>query len=344
MAGTFTREVGIAFGAQTVEGTADATIAGLSGSLTLSDGIVLGDANSGIVSSGISHSFTRRLNEKPPLSGSFTKQSSDFLEEQIALSFALPLSGPRNDTTATPVDGDFVGRVGVEALYRCAGLFGAASGTPGHQYIPIDVDLITAKLFDSGNYWVIKDIRGDVSINLTPGEIAVATYTLSGIVDSFGAVAFPTFDYEELGTVSAPVVASVSPVWGFDPEERGWTSLTIGVSNSIESIPDSASDTGSSFEQTNREITVSMTIKDTDTDIDFTRTNLVGTTAPTDDLTATIGDAATGSDPALAVLIEARNLEVRSYTPDVAGTQAASTITAVCTATIVATEFKLENV
>ena len=90
---TFTRQLGIAFGPQSAEGTADATIAALSGSLALTDGIVLGDSASGIAESGISHAFTRRFREKAPVSGSFTVQASDFLEEEIALTFAFPLSG-----------------------------------------------------------------------------------------------------------------------------------------------------------------------------------------------------------------------------------------------------------
>lgn len=342
---TFNRQLAIAFGAQSVEGTADATIAALSGGLDLSDGIILGDTGSGIAESGITHSFTRRFREKGYVAGSFTRLASDFLEEQIALEFAFPLAGPRTLTT-TPVDADFEHEKGIRDLFLACGLEGFQSGANpavGWKYFPADVSIATAKLFDSGYAWVIRDIRGNWSIQATPGEVAIMTCTLSGIVDSFGAVAFPTIDYEEQASISAPSVAGVSPSWGISDEVRGWTELTIACENEIETIPDSASSTGNSFEQTGRTITVDMVMKDTDTDGDFTRSELVRTTAPTQDLKATVGTPAGAAENATAFRIEAANLEVRSYTPDVAGSKAASRVSAVCTSPTATLEFWIAN-
>ncbi len=339
---TFNREVGIAFGAQSTEGTADATIAALSGSLDLDSGIVLGDVASGIVESGISHAFTRRLREKAPVSGGFTRQPSDFLEEEISLSFAFPMAGSRETTTGTPVDSDFTHQKGINDILAACGLAGIASvSTPtvGWDYTPADVAIATARLFDSGIAWVIRDIRGDWSLLQTPGDVGVMTLALSGIVDSFAALSFPTFDYEEQASINAPSVQAVSPDWG--GIARGWTDLTVSCVNAIESIGDSASSVGKTFEQTGRIITVSMNIRDDSSDLDFTRAQLVLESAPTADLTYTAGDAATGSDPAVAYQIECRNLEVQSYTPDVAGKKAASNVTAICTDSVDGGEFSM---
>lgn len=336
---TFNRELGIAFGAQSAEGTADPTIAALTGALNLDDGIILGDVASGIAESGITHSFTRRLREKGSVTGSFTGLASDFLEEEISLSFSFPMAGNRQTTTATPVSADFDHQKGINDLLAACGLAGATDALPGWRYTPADVSIATAKLFDSGVAWVIRDIRGDWSLTQTPGEVGIMTCTLTGIVDSFATVTLPTFDYEEQATVNAPSVQSVSPIWGGIP--RGWTDLTIACANAIESIADSASSTGKGFEQTGRVISVDMTIRDDSTDIDYTRSQLVLQVAATDDLTETVGDAAVGSDPAVAYAIQCSNLEVRSYTPALAGKKAASQVSAVCTGLTDGSEFFL---
>lgn len=342
----FTRQLAIAFGAQSAEGTADTTIAALAGSLDLADGIILGDAAAGIVESGLSHAFERRGREKGSVSGGFTDQGSEFLEEMIStFTFAFPMAGPRTLTT-TPAADDFDHQKGINDLLAACGLEGAASvsnPTPGWKYTPANVALATAKIFDSGTAWVVRDIRGSWSLAMTPGEIAIMTCTLSGIVDEFETVSFPTLDYEEQESVNAPSVSGVSPSWGISDEERGWTDLTIACVNDIAEIPDSASSVGKVFDQRSRLITLEMNMRDTDTDLDFTRSELVRTTTPTEDLKATIGTAAGASEAAVAYQIEASNIQVDAYTPGKMGesTKAASTITGRCTGTTDGSEFFL---
>ena len=340
---TFKRQLAIAFGGQGgVFGTADPTIAALSGSIGLNDGIVRGDAASGLIGSGITHSFARRENPGGFVPGSFTRLDGDFLEEEVTLTFAFPLAGTRVPASNPPVASDFSALKGIEALLKSVGLEGAASvSNPdvGFKYAPVDAEPITAKLFDSGFAWVIRDILGDISISMPPGEVAVATCTLSGIIDSGALVAFPTVDFGVQSSVNAPAVVSVAPSWGISDEVRGWTELTIALTNSLEEVPDSAQSTGVATDQTGREITVNMTIRDTDTDVDFTRANLVGTTAPTADLKALVGTPAAAGDPATAYQIEVSNLRVLSNTPAVAGSQAASRVTARATGTVGGSEF-----
>jgi hypothetical protein len=339
---TFNRKVGIAFGPQTTEGTADTTIVALSGALDLDDGIVLGDVGSGLVESGITHSFTRRLREKGTVAGSFTRLASDFLEEEVSLSFAFPMAGNRK-TTTTPDSLEFEAQKGIKALLGACGLDGITSPsnpTVGWKYTPEDCAIATARIFDSGVAWVIRDIRGDWSLAQAPGEIGIMTCTLNGIVDSFNAaVTFPTFDFEEQATINAPSVQNVNPVWG--AIGRGWTDLTLSCANNIESIPDSASDVGKSFEQTGREITLSMNIRASNSDLDYARSQLILDSNPSGNLDYTVGVAASASDPAVAYQVKCSNLEVTDYTPDVAGMKASSNVTAVCTGTTDASEFFL---
>ena len=341
MAG-FNSQLGIAFGSQSTEGTIDPTIAALAGSLDLSDGIIIGSPSTGITESGISASFARRLSERGAVSGGFTKLASDFLEEEISLSFAFRMAGNRTTTPGSPADADFQHDPGIDALLAACGLAGAASTSNpvvGWKYSPADVALASARLFVSGQAWGLRDIRGDWSLALAPGEIGIMTCTLSAIVDSFAEVAFPTFDYEEQASVSAPQVAAVSPSWG--GITRGWTDLTISCANALESIPDSSKNPARTIEQTGREISVAMTIRDDDSDIDFTRSELVRTTASTNDLTATVGTPASGSDTAEAYQLECSNIEVRDFTPAEAGRRSASQITGVCTGTTEGSEFFL---
>jgi len=306
---------------------------------------VLGDSASGIASSGVSHSFTRREREPGNVAPSFTRQDGDFLEEQISLTFAFPLAGPRSNVNpTTPVDLDFEHDPGIDALLEACGLTGNASTadpTVGWRYQTADVGIATAKLWDSGFAWVVRDIRGDIAIAAGPGEIAIATCTLTGVIDSGSLAAFPTLDFGVQASVGAPSVRGVNPSWGISGEIRGWSDLTITVANEIQQIPDSASSTGSVPEQTGRTVTVAMTIRDTDTDVDFTRANLVGTTAPTDDLRATVGTPAAAGDPALAYQLDVRNLRVTQSTPAVMGSAAASQVTAVATSATADDEFSI---
>ena len=63
MAGQFDFLIGAAFGTQSTRGTADATIAALTGALTEADGLVLGDPESGEGESGLSFALERTFRD-----------------------------------------------------------------------------------------------------------------------------------------------------------------------------------------------------------------------------------------------------------------------------------------
>lgn len=313
---TFPAQKAVAFGTQSAEGTADPTIAALSGSLNLANGIVRGDANVGDDKSGIEIQFDRVEAEGGFASGGYTALDGAFIRRDVTFSFTFQLCGNRLTTTGAPADSEFEQQPGIKAIFRSIGLTGAGSGTPGFIYTPINAGFVTVKIFDSGKYTVLKDVKcATATFDLTPAGVPTIKCDFSAKVDSGGLVTFPTLDYEEQDTVNAPSVVAVAPSWGLSDEVRGWESLSIAISNEINSTPDSASTTGESFTQDGRTVTVSMKIKDTDTDIDHTISNLIGTAAPTEHLKALIGTTNAGTEPALATRLQVGNLRVKSYKP-----------------------------
>jgi hypothetical protein len=314
-----TRNIGLAIGTQAALGTVDPTIAALSGALTESNGIVLGDPSQGIGKSGISYSFERESSDKADVSGSFTKQASDFLSEKVAsLSVSIPLKG--RGTASPAADADYTPAAGIVALWRALGLTGAGWGSGnGWSYTPTASLQCSVKLWESGIAWVIRDVfASSCSIKLTPGEVAVATFELTGIVDSFGAASFPTFNYGAQSSLSAPAVKSVGHNWGISAALRGFVDGTLTISNVTEEFGDSNSSTGKLSLQTEREITFEGTIYADDGNASFERAELVRTTAPTELQTFTIGTA--GGATANAIRVRLVTPELRSLTPAKVGT------------------------
>ena len=332
-------QIAAAFGVQAVAGTADATIAGLTGSLSETDGFVLGDPDSGVGESGIEFAIARELKEKAAVSGSFTKQPSTFLSEQVeTFSISFPLMGRG---TSTPVaDADYKPAKGIDALLQACGLAGANWGSGvGYVYTPASAQIITAKLFLSGSFWVIRDCIGSLELTQTPGEVGIATVTLSGVVSSFGAVAFPTVNYGNQASISAPSVKGVGHNWGISAAARGFTDATLTIDNEIEELPDSNSSTGKRSRQTGREIGLAATIFTDSGDIDYERTELVRTTAPADQQQWQVGTA--GGTTANAYRVTLTNPELRSFKPDRVGTSFVAECELVAVETVANTEFEI---
>lgn len=335
-----TFQIAVAFGIQSVAGTADATIAALAGSLSETDGFVLGDPEAGVGESGIEWAVARELKEKADVSGSFTKQPSTFLSEQVeTFSIAVPLMG--RGTASPAADADYKPVKGIDALLLAAGFSGGNWGAGvGYAYTPASAQIITAKLFASGNFWVVRDcIVSALEITQPPGEVGIATFTLSGIISSFGAVAFPTINYGNQASISAPSVKGVGHNWGISAAARSFTEATLSISNEVEEIPDSNSSTGKRSRQTGREIALSMTLYTDSGDIDYERSELVRTTAPTDQQQWQVGTAA--GTTANAYRITLTNPEIRSLAIDRSGASEVVTADLVAVETDANTEFEL---
>ena len=311
--------IAFAAGVQSVAGTADATIAGLTGSLTEADGIVLGDPDSGIAESGIDFGTLRNLKEKAVVSGSFTRQASTFLSEDIdTFSIAIPLMG-RGTASPGVTDSNYTPAKGIDALLQAAGLAGAAWGSGnGWRYVPAAAQIITVKLWLNGMAWVIRDCVASVEIDFTPAEVAIATFTLSGTVSSFSnSATFPTLNYGNQASISAPVVQGVGHNWGISAAQRGFTEATLSIDNQIDELPDSNSTTGKRNRQTGREITMAVTLFADSGSIDYERAALVRTSAPTDQQQFQVGTP--GGSVANAVRVTLPTPEMRKFTPDPVG-------------------------
>jgi len=309
---------------------------------TLADGLVLGDAGSGEGESGIDSTVTRRLSEKAFVSGSFTRPFSDFLAEDFdTLTFAFPFCGNRR-TTTVPVDADFRYEGGIEGILRACGLQREAwSGGVGERFFPGNVSIdgsegayASCRLLYEGQDWHLRDLVGDLTITWTPGEIPVASAAFPGaIVDSFTGAAFPSGaqapDYEEQASVSAIIVESAANFFGHGDTGatsdvvRGFSSLELAISNSIEDVPDSNQTGGITKEQTGREVVCRVTLFQDSDDPDYLRQRLIAQVAGTDKLQFQIGTAAGAAATALAHRIVLTNPTVGKITPrKVGGSQA----------------------
>jgi len=181
-------------------------------------------------------------------------------------------------------------------------------------------------------------VVGSLEINMAPGEVAIATATLSGVLDSQANIAFPTFDYGVQGTVSSPTVQNMTATWG---AVRGWTDCTLTVDSQVESVADSNAEGGTRSRQTGRTVNMNMTIRSDDaSDVDYEYKNLVGDN-PTDAVTAHTGTSA-ASTPATNWGINVGNLQVTdNLTPDRVGGELTHQLTGQATGQVADSEFSL---
>lgn len=339
--------LGVAVGIQASGlGTVNSTIAGLTGALALADGLVLGDPSGGAGETGVSISVSREERDAVDVTGSFTRQTGTFLLESGTLSIVCALRGAGNTATGTPVDGDMslaTKYPGLDALLRASGWTGAAWGSGvGHQYTPAAAVPVTVKVWEgeaaatTGNAWTLMDCFASVSIDFTPGDVPIATFTIPiGSVYAFtAALTVPTFSYGTVASVSSPIVKGVGNVWG-PADARGFASLTVAIDNEIEETPDSNAANGKTQRQTGRSITLSGDLYTEDSDTDFERSNLVGTSAPTSDMTFTVGTAADGTatNPCLGFSLALNNIVVTSLEPTKIGPSLGHSVSGYCTAT-----------
>jgi len=339
--------IGVAVGVQASGlGTVNSTIAALTGALTLSDGIVLGDASGGAGNTGISIKVSRDERDAADVTGSYTRQSGTFLSEQGEITIICALRGAGNTATATPVDADMALSTtypGLNALLRASGWTGSAWGSGvGHQYVPAAAVPVTVKVWEgeaaatTGNAWVAMDCFASLSIDFSPGDVPIATFTIPiGSISSFtAALTVPTFAYGTVSSVSSPIVKAVGNVWG-PADARGFSSLSVKVDNQIEETPDSNAANGKTQRQTGRSITISGDLYTEDSDTDFERANLVGTSAPTSDMTFTVGTAADGTatNPCLGFSVALNNVVVTAVEPTKIGPFMGHSVEGYCTAT-----------
>lgn len=271
--------LGIAFKNQTTRGTATAMAvigsgAGAGGAINnTTDGAVLGDPDSGAGGTGITLALSKSIVEKAPQTGSFTRDFANFIAREVAtFSFTMPLKGNGSTAGSPPVAANFTPDLGIIALWRAAGLLGAANGATW-RYLPTPTNLVTAAIYSgnsagaNGVRIIVRDIEcTGVTFDFAPGQVGTVTFELAGVLDSIdetGSWGATPFAYGNQATLSAPPVRSASFLWGPNtPDVRavGFSELSIAISNESEEVPSSNSASGLIQRQTGRVITATGTL------------------------------------------------------------------------------------
>ena len=223
-----------------------------------------------------------------------------------------------------------------------------ANGTdPVVEYTPRASTIYTTwKLFHGDLAFVFSDcIVESLTLAFTPAQsvivtanIAVGTFDTSTTVDGF---TFPTIDYEEMASLTGPVVEGVA-FTAFN-QVRGFENLTITIANAVEKFGDSNVDvSGERQSQTSRIISVSGTLYSATADSDAEFANLINASAPTHDLSFQVGTAAGNAEVCNAFKIEVNNLQAKDIKYNRIGTAMAVELNdSKATATSAGAEFKL---
>lgn len=321
--------IAIAVGVQSALGTINATIRDLdTGTWTpdSTDGFVLGDKNSGDAESGIAiPSFERIVREVAKVEASFTEQADAFLRTAVTgLAITVPTQGNGQDAGAPTADAASLAATlpGRDALYQCAGLTeSTGAADPDIDYDPRATAVYaTIKLWigsgGTGVSYVFKDcIVESMAWVLTPGGNCIETSSIRvGSLDTAAVGAdFPAVDYGTQASLAAPVVEGVT-FNIFGQSSHSFENLTITCQSTLEEFQDSAvTTTGLRISQTRRQFLVDGTIYVTSDDVDAAYTEHINANAPTDDLTAQIGDPDVGgAETELnAFLFAVNNLEAK---------------------------------
>lgn len=314
--------LGAAFKSQTTRGTATTmpTIgsgSGASGAIdNVTDGAVLGDADSGVGGTGITFGLAKSITEKAPQTGSFTRSFANFIAREVSsFQMAIPLKGNGGTASTPPVFGDFTPDLGITALLRAAGLLGADSGADTWRVKPTATNIVTAAVYlgktsgNNGARAIIKDVEAaGVTFDFTPGAIATATFDLRGVLDSVdesGSWGASPFAYGNQSSLSAPPVRGVGFLWGpSTPDTRaiGFSQLSISVNNQTEDVPSSNSSSGVLTRQTDRIIEATGIIDAASAEILFELNQLAETSiANAETLLFTLGTPAGSGDVANAL-------------------------------------------
>ncbi len=298
--GEYTSEIAVAFAKQTGTGTYNAGLDAITTTLLASDGLLLGDAESGIKGSGLSLTLGRSKRDKAFVAGSFTRSISDFLKAEVrTFTFAVPFCGNRANASGPPVDGDAIPLIGIDALLSGCGLVGTAWGSGvGHSYVYGSPDPISALVYYNGNRLELMDCRVANAIALNVGSVAILTGTIEvGSIKDHAAAALPsTLTYGEQQTVSAPVTEGIAHQW---QDSRGYLDAVLSLIPEFEVIPDSNLTPPERRRQVGRETSLSGTLfADSAVDKKYEYDQMIETVqANLDQMSFLIGTVMSGTDP-----------------------------------------------
>ncbi len=321
----FDFEVAVAFATQTAEGTYNATLDGITTSLSHTQGLLLGDPEAGVYESGLTLTLGRKRKDKAFLGSSRSRPLSDFLAAEVpTFTFAVPFVGNRADASDPPVDADATPLVGIDALLEGVGLVGAAwGGGVGWEYAFGSPYPISALVYYSGNRLELLDCRCAHSIVFPYAGIPILTATIEvGSIKDHSVAALPTtLTWGEQATVSAPTCVSLANQW---QDTRGFGTGTLAITPEITDVGDVNAATGIVKEETDREVIFTGDLfADSTVDKGYEYSQLIETTQGNlDELSFLVGSAMTANNPAEAVAISIPDPELTEASPIALGSKA----------------------
>ncbi len=343
----------VAVAVQTGFGVENTTLAAV-GNGDLSNGYVLGDAESGDAESGIViPNLEGVYRDVARVAGTLTEQA-DALEKVLANGFQFSWVHQGNGATSTPSVGEAnLSTIipGLEAILESAGLEGTTGGAGGEQDYNTRTGAniyTTWKIFHGDLSMVFSDCLVEtLTFKAAAGGFVIATADIKvGTFDTSGGfsdgVTFPTIAYEEMASLTGPkVLGAAFTAFG---QTRGFTGdFEIKLASEIEEFGDSnVAVTGTRLAQNRRVISVNGVLYVNASDSAAAFDNLIRTSAPTVDLSFQVGTPS--DDPYNAFKFYVNNLQSKSIKYNRIGTTLVVELNdAKATGTAGADEFQLEQ-
>ena len=284
------------------------------GGADLDDGLLLGDAESGVNGSGLTLAFERDFRDKAYLAGSLTRPLSDLIGVRVSsFQFSFPWCNHRANVQGVPVDDDFRPLLAHVALLEGAGALGAAWGGGEGWSFKYSGNTIpfSALVFADGMRYQLLDCRCSLSIAYAGGEIPIATADIQpGSILDASEVALPTtLNYGEQAIVSAASVGNPGVAFTWQ-DVRGFTTGTLDLGAVVSEFQDSNAATGLRREFDGRTAQWTGTLYRSEDDPSHHFDQLgIEDIADTDALSFTVGTPAAASEPAKAIRVLAPNPE-----------------------------------
>ncbi len=334
----------VAFAPQTAEGTYNAALDAIGATLLDSDGLLLGDPESGVSESGLTLTLGRGKRDKAFIGTSFSRTISDFLKADVrTFTFSFPFCGNRADASGPPVDGDAIPLTGIDAILEGVGLVGTAWGSGvGHSYVFGSPPPFSALVYVNGSRFEFLDCRAQLSVLFEPTGIPIATATVEvgSIKDQIVSALPITVTYGEQATVSAPIIEAAAFTW---QDARGFNTCTLDITPAIDTLGDSNAATGQVKEQSDRETSLTMNLFGDDTvDTGYEYSQLIEPTQGNLDVASfLIGDVMSGTDAVKAFGIDFPDPELDEMTSAALGTKASNEIKLIARGSVANNELNL---
>lgn len=289
--------VALALRAQGSFGTINGTISGLTTTVNMAEGYLVGVGDQGYRNSGIT--LPKQTREALSLARvGYSLQPSQFVKRTLSgLKIVVPWGGARNVAASPAVDNDFQWATQFPAMFGAlggAGLVAAvdASATDADIWTPGAATYCSIALWDGVYLYKIRDNLCKVTINFTPQlkPTAEIEFVRLGVLESRTAVALATATPgSQLTAVST--LNSVGSSYGVT---RTFTACQLVIEPNITAFPASNADENT-IAQDGTTISLDMTMIADDGDPDHDEDRLIETAAHAVDFTFGLPATAAGA-------------------------------------------------